>query len=167
MKSARATSVDMRSSTRTRADAMCILNDCRHVHLRDISIVHSPLWNVALMSCDRVTVHGVYTPTSKGVNADGIDIVSSRNVTISDSMHRTATMRSCSKPITRQQRLRPVERHRHQLRPDPSSHCADDRDGDQADIRHVLLNDCVIRNSNRIGINVHDGAVVSDVIVAT
>jgi hypothetical protein len=37
----------------------------------------------------------------------------------------------------------------------------------QADIRHVLFNNCVIRNSNKgFGINVQDGAVVSDVIVS-
>ena len=37
----------------------------------------------------------------------------------------------------------------------------------EADIRHVLFNNCVIRNSNKgFGINVQDGAVVSDVIVS-
>jgi hypothetical protein len=37
----------------------------------------------------------------------------------------------------------------------------------QADIRHVLFTNCVIRNSNKgFGINVQDGAVVSDVIVS-
>jgi hypothetical protein len=37
----------------------------------------------------------------------------------------------------------------------------------QADIRHVLFNNCVIRNSNKgFGINVQDGGVVSDVIVS-
>ena len=37
----------------------------------------------------------------------------------------------------------------------------------EADIRHVLFNNCVIRNSNKgFGINVQDGATVSDVIVS-
>jgi hypothetical protein len=37
----------------------------------------------------------------------------------------------------------------------------------EADIRHVLFNNCVIRNSNKgFGINVQDGATVSDVIIS-
>lgn len=37
----------------------------------------------------------------------------------------------------------------------------------EADIRHVLFNNCVIRNSNKgFGINVQDGATVSNVIVS-
>ena len=37
----------------------------------------------------------------------------------------------------------------------------------QADVRHVLFNNCVIRNSNKgFGINVQDGAIVSDVVVS-
>ena len=37
----------------------------------------------------------------------------------------------------------------------------------EADIRHVLFDNCVIRNSNKgFGINVQDGATVSDVIVS-
>jgi polygalacturonase len=58
---ARAAGVDMRRYYRVGVQTyMCILNNCRHVHLRDISIVHSPLWSVRLNDCDRVTVHGVY-----------------------------------------------------------------------------------------------------------
>jgi hypothetical protein len=150
---------------------MCILNNCRQVHLRDISIIHSPLWNVRLNDCDRVTVHGVYiySDLEKGVNADGIDIVSSRNVTISDSIIETADDAIVLKAIAREgQPARPVENV-------TVTNCVLTSSSTplmigtetQADIRHVLFNNCVIRNSNKgFGVNVQDGATVSDVIVS-
>jgi hypothetical protein len=150
---------------------MCILNNCRHVQLRDISIVHSPLWTVRLNDCDRVAVHGVYiySDLEKGVNADGIDIVSSRNVTISDSIIETADDAIVLKAIARDgQPARPVENVAVTNCVLTSSSTALMIGTEtQADIRHVLFNNCVIRNSNKgFGINVQDGAVVSDVIVS-
>ena len=169
---ARAAGVDMRRYYRVGVQTyMCILNNCRHVHLRDISIVHSPLWNVRLNDCDRVTVHGVYiySDLEKGVNADGIDIVSSRNVTISDSIIETADDAIVLKAIARDgQPARPVENVTVTNCVLTSSSTALMIGTEtQADIRHVLFNNCVIRNSNKgFGINVQDGAVVSDVIVS-
>ena len=169
---ARAAGVDMRRYYRVGVQTyMCILNNCRHVHLRDISIVHSPLWSVRLNDCDRVTVHGVYiySDLEKGVNADGIDIVSSRNVTISDSIIETADDAIVLKAIARDgQPARPVENVTVTNCVLTSSSTALMIGTEtQADIRHVLFNNCVIRNSNKgFGINVQDGAVVSDVIVS-
>src|SRR4029453_10659831 len=58
---ARAAGVDMRRYYRVGVQTyMFILNNCRNVLLRDISIVHSPLCNVRLNDCDRVHVRGVY-----------------------------------------------------------------------------------------------------------
>ncbi len=169
---ARAAGVDMRRYYRIGVQTyMCILNNCRHVHFRDISIIHSPLWNVRLNDCDRVTVHGVYiySDLEKGVNADGIDIVSSRNVTISDSIIETADDAIVLKAIARDgQPARPVENVTVTNCVLTSSSTALTIGTEtQADIRHVLFNNCVIRNSNKgFGINVQDGGVVSDVIVS-
>jgi hypothetical protein len=169
---ARAAGVDMRRYYRVGVQTyMCILTNCRHVQLRDISIVHSPLWTVRLNDCDRVTVHGVYiySDLEKGVNADGIDIVSSRNVTISDSIIETADDAIVLKAIARDgQPARPVENVAVTNCVLTSSSTALMIGTEtQADIRHVLFNNCVIRNSNKgFGINVQDGAVVSDVIVS-
>jgi polygalacturonase len=169
---ARAAGVDMRRYYRVGVQTyMCILNNCRQVHFRDISIIHSPLWNVRLNDCDRVTVHGVYiySDLEKGVNADGIDIVSSRNVTISDSIIETADDAIVLKAIAREgQPARTVENVTVTNCVLTSSSTALMIGTEtQADIRHVLFNNCVIRNSNKgFGINVQDGAVVSDVIVS-
>jgi hypothetical protein len=169
---ARAAGVDMRRFYRTGVQTyMFILNGCRNVLLRDISIVHSPLWNVRLNDCDRVQVDGVYiySDLEKGVNADGIDVVSSRNVTISDSIIETGDDAIVLKAIARGgQPARPTENV-------TVTNCVLTSSSTplmigtetQADIRHVLFNNCVIRNSNKgFGINVQDGATVSDVIVS-
>jgi Glycosyl hydrolases family 28 len=167
---ARGAGVDMRRYYRTGVQTyMFILNGCRNVLLRDISIVHSPLWNVRLNDCDRVRVHGVYiySDLEKGVNADGIDIVSSRNVVISDSVVETADDAIVLKSIARNaQPAQPTENV-------TVTNCVLSSSSTplmigtetEADIRHVLFTNCVIRNSNKgFGINVQDGAVVSDVI---
>jgi hypothetical protein len=169
---ARAAGVDMRRYYRVGVQTyMCILNNCRNVLLRDISILHSPLWNVRLNDCDRVHVDGVYiySDLEKGVNADGIDIVSSRNVRISDSVIETADDAIVLKAIGRDgQPARTVENVTVTNCVLTSSSTALMIGTEtEADIRHVLFNNCVIRNSNKgFGINVQDGATVSDVIIS-
>jgi hypothetical protein len=169
---ARAAGIDMRRYYRVGVQTyMFILNNCRNVLLRDIAIVHSPLWNVRLNDCDRVHVHGVYiySDLEKGVNADGIDIVSSRNVTISDSIIETADDAIVLKTIARDgQPAHPTENVTVTNCVLTSSSTALMIGTEtEADVRHVLFNNCAIRNSNKgFGINVQDGATVSDVVVS-
>ncbi|MEO5820937.1 MAG: glycosyl hydrolase family 28 protein, partial [Vicinamibacteraceae bacterium] len=136
-----------------------------------IAIVHSPLWSVRLNDCDRVHIDGVsiFSDLEKGVNADGIDIVSSRNVTISDSIIETADDAIVLKTIARDgQPARPTENVTVTNCVLASSSTALMIGTEtEADIRHVLFNNCVIRNANKgFGINVQDGATVSDVIIS-
>jgi hypothetical protein len=167
---ARAAGIDMRRYYRTGMQTyMVILNNCRDVLLRDVSILHSPLWTVRLNDCDGVHVDGVYifSDLERGVNADGIDIVSSRNVRISDSVIVTGDDAIVLKAIGRGGRpAQPVENVTVTNCVLTSSSTALMIGTEtQADIRHVLFSHCVIRNSNKgFGINVQDGAVVSDVI---
>jgi len=164
--------IDMRRYYRTGMQTfMFILNNCTNVLLSDVSIIHSPLWNVRLNDCDRVFVRGVYiySDLEKGVNADGIDIVSSRNVTISDSVIITADDAIVLKSMAQGENnanANPVENI-------TVTNCVLTSSSTplmigtetHADIRHVVFNNCVIRNSNKgFGINVQDGATVSDVI---
>ena len=169
---ARAAGLDMRRYYRTGVQAyMVVLNNCRNVLLRDISILHSPLWSVRLNDCDRVHVRGVaiYSDLEKGVNADGIDIVSSRDVTIADSIIETADDAIVLKTIGRDRRpARPTENVAvTNCILTSSSTALMIGTETEADIRHVLFSNCVIRNSNKgFGINVQDGATVSDVIIS-
>lgn len=169
---ARAAGLDMRRYYRSR-DAMntflFVINDSTDFLLTGVSIINSPLWTVRLNDCDRVSVRGVYiySDLEKGVNADGIDICSSRNVTISDSVITTADDAIVLKAIARNgKKANPVENV-------AVTNCVLTSSSTplmigtetEADIRHVLFNNCVIRNSNKgFGINVQDGATVSDVI---
>lgn len=171
IETARSAGVDMRRYYRVGVQTyMVILNNCRNVLLRDIAIVHSPLWNVRLNDCDRVRVDGVhiFSDLEKGVNADGIDIVSSRNVAISNSTIETGDDAIVLKTIGRDgQPARPTENVTVTNCVLTSSSTALMIGTEtEADIRHVLFDNCVIRNSNKgFGINVQDGATVSDVIV--
>ncbi len=169
---ARAAGIDMRRYYRSREAMntfMFIINDSTDFLLSGVSIINSPLWTVRLNDCDRVNVRGVYiySDLEKGVNADGIDICSSRNVTISDSVITTADDAIVLKAISRNnKKANPVENI-------TVTNCVLSSSSTplmigtetEADIRHVVFNNCVIRNSNKgFGINVQDGATVSNVI---
>lgn len=169
---ARAAGIEIKRYYRKR-DAMntfmFIINDCTNFLLSGVSIINSPLWTVRLNDCDRVYVRGIYiySDLEKGVNADGIDICSSRNVTISDSVIVTGDDCIVLKAIARGDRkANPVENI-------TVTNCILSSSSTplmigtetEADIRHVVFSNCVIRNSNKgFGINVQDGATVSDVI---
>lgn len=169
---ARATGIDMRRYHRTGMQTfMFVLNNCRNVILEDISIINSPLWTIRLNNCDRVKIHGVYlySDLEKGVNADGIDICSSRNVTISDSIIITADDSIVLKTPKETGHVGPVNVTENIVVTNCvlSSSSTPLMIGTEtfADVRHVLFNNCAIQNSNKgFGINVQDGATVRDII---
>ncbi len=169
---AKASGEDMRRYFRKKTAMntyMFIMNDCINFKVSDISIIHSPLWNVLLNDCDRVFICGIYiySDLEKGVNADGIDICSSANVTISDSVIVTGDDSIVVKSISRDgKKANPCENI-------TVTNCILESSSTplvigtetEADIRHIVFCNCVIRNSNRgLGINVQDGATVSSVI---
>jgi hypothetical protein len=168
---ARKAGVDMRRYYRTGMQTyMFILNNCTNIHLSDISVINSPLWNIRLNDCNRVFIRGVYvySDLEKGVNADGIDICCTSNVTISDSVIVTGDDAIVLKTPTRrgQEKVNPVENI-------VVTNCVLTSSSTPlmigtetfADIRHVIFSNCTIRNSNKgFGINVQDGATVSDII---
>jgi hypothetical protein len=149
---------------------MFILNNCTNILLSDISVINSPLWNIRLNDCDRVFIRGIYiySDLEKGVNADGIDICCTSNVTISDSVIVTGDDSIVLKTPARkgQDKVNPVENI-------VVTNCILSSSSTPlmigtetfADIRHVIFSNCTIRNSNKgFGINVQDGATVSDII---
>ncbi|HEX6892377.1 MAG TPA: glycosyl hydrolase family 28 protein [Chryseolinea sp.] len=171
---ARKAGIEMKRYYRSR-EAMniflCVLNDCTNVQLSDVSMLNAPLWTVRLNDCDRVTVRGIYiySDLEKGVNADGIDICSSKNVVVSDCIITTADDAIVLKAISRNgKKANAVENV-------TVTNCVLTSSSTplmigtetEADIRHVIFSNCVIRNSNKgFGINVQDGAMVSNVIIS-
>jgi hypothetical protein len=168
---ARKAGVDMRRYYRTGMQAyMFILNNCTGILLSDISVINSPLWNIRLNDCNRVFIRGVYiySDLEKGVNADGIDICCTSNVTISDSVIVTGDDAIVLKTPVRkgQEKVNPVE-NIVVTNCILTSSSAPLMIGTEtfADIRHVIFSNCTIRNSNKgFGINVQDGGTVSDII---
>ncbi len=65
---------------------MIIFSDCKHVQLRDISLLNSPFWTLHFADCDDVSVTGIRLWSGILVpNADGIDVTSCSNVIIANS----------------------------------------------------------------------------------
>ena len=148
-----------------------VLQDAQDVRIEGITIRNAPLWNVRLQDCSRVWIRGIYlySDLEKGVNSDGIDIVSSSDVFISDSLICTADDAICLKTADLQ------ERETGNIRPTENvvvNNCVLTSSSTpmmigtetHADIRHVLFSNIIVRDSNKVfGINVQDGATVSDV----
>jgi hypothetical protein len=163
--------VDMRRYYRTGMQTyMFILNNSENILLSDFSVINSPLWNIRLNDCNRVFIRGVYiySDLEKGVNADGIDICCTSNVTISDCVIVTGDDAIVLKTPQRrgQEKVNPVENI-------VVTNCVLTSSSSPlmigtetfADIRHVIFSNCTIRGSNKgFGINVQDGATVSDII---
>ena len=141
------------------------------VRIEDVTILNAPLWNIRLQDWDRVWLRGIhlYSDLERGVNSDGIDIVSSSNVTISDSIIVTADDSICLKPEVLDpspgRPVRPVENVlvTNSILGSSSTPMMMGAET-HADIRHVVFSNIVVRDSNKVfGINVQDGGTVSDV----
>ena len=167
---ARQAGVDMRRYYRTGMQTyMFILDDCIDVRLEGITVINSPLWNVRLNDCDRVFVRGVhiYSDLEKGVNSDGIDIVSSSNVIISDSIVVTADDAIVIKTVSRDGKPARAAENITVTNCVVSSSSAALKIGTETegDIRHVVFSNTVVRNTNKaIGIDVMDGGEISDIL---
>ncbi len=153
-----------------------VLRGSQEIRIEGVRLINAPLWTVRLQDCDQVWIRGVYiySDLEKGVNADGIDIVSTSNVSISDSTILTADDAICLKT----QAWRPGGAGKAEpraVRPTENitvTNCILSSSSTpmvigtetHADIRHVVFSNIVVRNSNRaFGINVQDGGTVSDV----
>src|SRR6185312_6393222 len=174
IENARKSGVEMKRYYRTGVQKfLVVLKDSRNVRIEGIRLVNSPLWTLRLQDCDQVWIRSAYISSSleKGVNADGIDIVSTSNVLISDSIITTGDDAICLKSeplngrVAANTPVRPTENVTVSNSILSSSSTAMVIGTETyADIRHVLFSNIVVRNSNRaFGINVQDGGTVSDV----
>ncbi len=148
-----------------------VLQDSKDVRIEGVTIQNAPLWNVRLQDCNRVWIRGIflYSDLERGVNSDGIDIVSSSNIVISDSIICTADDAICLKTDGFGRRgdgaIGPVENVvvNNCILTSSSTPMMIGTET-HADIRHILFSNIIVRNSNKVfGINVQDGATVSDV----
>lgn len=167
---ARQAGVDMRRYYRTGMQAyMFLISDSTDVRLEGITVINSPLWNIRLNDCNRVFIRGVriYSDLEKGVNSDGIDVVSSSNVVISDSIVETGDDAIVIKTSARGGAPAKPSENITVTNCIVSSSSAALKVGTETegDIRHVIFSNTVIRNSNKaLGIDVLDGGNVSDIL---
>jgi hypothetical protein len=170
---ARRAGVEMKRYYRTGAvqKYLFVLQDSEHIRIEGVTIKNAPLWNVRLQDCNRVWIRGVHihSDLERGVNSDGIDIVSTSNVFISDSLIATAddaiVLKTSAFGPRGDRPIAPVENVVvNNCILTSSSTAMMIGTETHADIRHVVFSNIVVRDSNKVfGINVQDGGTVSDV----
>lgn len=167
---ARQAGLDMRRYYPTGMQAfMFILDNSSDVRLENITLLHSPLWNVRLNDCDRVFIRGVriYSDQEKGVTSDGIDIVSSSNVLISDSVIVTGDDSIVVKTTSRGGAPAKPSYNITVTNCVLSSSSAALKIGTETegDVHHVIFSNSVVRNANKgLAIDVLDGGNISDIV---
>jgi hypothetical protein len=150
--------------------SLVYLVSCKDVDITDISILESVDWSLHVQWSDRVNIRNIYIQTSleAGVNADGIDIDGSRNVTVSDCIIETGDDAIVLKSTLTNNRSESCENI-------IVSNCVLSSTSTAlkigtetyGDFKNILFNNCVVKNSNRgFSIVVRDGGTVSDVMVS-
>jgi polygalacturonase len=167
---ARKAGLDMRRYYRTGMQTYMFLIDAStDVRLEGITVINSPLWNVRLSDCDRVFIRGVriYSDLDKGVNSDGIDVVSSSNVIVSDSIVVTGDDAIVVKTASRGGAPARPAYNVTVTNCVVSSSSAALKVGTETegDVHHVIFSNTVVRNTNKaLGIDVLDGGHISDIM---
>ena len=80
----------LRDDKQPRPGQLVCFIECRDVKVTDVTVVDSPCWSCFLHGCERVQIRGVKIKNPIWMlNSDGIDIDSSRFVTVSDCIIET------------------------------------------------------------------------------
>ncbi len=85
-----------------------VFHACRHVRLEGIRILDTPTWSVVFDRCDHVRVHGVTLRAFNVINSDGIDLVDTSNVIISDCDIHATDDSICLKNTVRDRTMRNI-----------------------------------------------------------
>ncbi len=71
---------------------------CNNIHIDDVTITNSPMFNIALVDCDMVYINGIkIINPMRSENTDGIDPISCKNVFISNCYIETGDDGICLK----------------------------------------------------------------------
>ncbi len=80
----------LKDAKKTRPGQLICFIECKNVRVQDITIMDSPCWSCFLHGCEYVQIRGVKIQNPIWMlNTDGIDIDSSRYVTVSDCLIET------------------------------------------------------------------------------
>ena len=139
---------------------------CNNVRINDITFKNSAYWTLHFAGCNDVVVNNVNVLNSVKVrNSDGIDVDHSKQVRISNCYIESGDDCICLKNRREYAEYGSCENIAVSNCTMTSSSCAIKIGSENMDsIAHVLINNCIIRNSNRgLGIQHRDEGTVSDV----
>ena len=147
------------------------LGRSKNVSITGLSFLRSPSWTFAFFACSRVVIDRIYIYTSlkEAVWADGIDIVSSNDISISDSTIVTGDAcivfvcgipewgpaYPCEDITVTNSRL------------SSASAAIKFSEGNSNLIRHILVNNCAIFDTNRgLTLQIATGGTIRDVVIS-
>lgn len=137
-----------------------------HIRIHDLQIGNSAYWTIHLIGCNDVVISGITLLNSLKVrNSDGIDIDHSKNVRISDCYIESGDDCICLKNRREYAEFGSCENITVTNCTMTSRSCAIKIGSENMDtIRQVVINNCIIKNSNRgVGIQHRDEGLVEDI----
>ncbi|MBZ5564592.1 MAG: DUF1800 family protein, partial [Acidobacteriia bacterium] len=149
---------------------MVWLGRCKDVHITGLTFLHSPSWTMALYACERMVIDGLYIYTSlkEAVWADGIDMDGCKDIRIANCSIETGddciifistdswgpallceniTVTNCVLSS--------------------ASAAVKFSEGNKLGIRHIAIDNCVIKNTNRgFVFTITTGGYINDVVIS-
>ncbi|MEO6549582.1 MAG: glycosyl hydrolase family 28 protein [Ferruginibacter sp.] len=161
---------------RDRPYQMFIFSNCKRVTVKDIYVSKAPFWTMHFADCDGVKVDGIRLWTNMlAPNADGIDITSCSNVTISNCDIRAGDDAiaivgyDLHFEIPGFKRMRHISENINVTNCNLQSYSSGIRIGylDQNSVRNINIANCNITNSTRgIGIFVRDQGSLENINIS-
>ncbi len=155
---------------------MFVFSNCKRVTVKDIFVTKAPFWTMHFADCDGVIVDGIRLWTNMlAPNADGIDITSCNNVTISNCDIRAGDDAIAIVgydhhfEIPGYKYLRHVSENINVTNCNLQSYSSGIRIGflDQNSVRNINISNCNITNSTRgIGIFLRDQGSLENITVS-
>ncbi len=155
---------------------MLIFSNCKRVTVKDVFITRAPFWTMLFADCDGVNVDGIRLWTNMlAPNADGIDIASCNNVTISNCDIRAGDDAVAIVGYASHFEVPGFKNLRHKSENINITNCnlqsysSGIRIGffDQNSVRNINISNCNITNSTRgIGIFLRDEGSLENITVS-
>lgn len=139
----------------------------KNIHIKDVTIKNAAYWTIHLVGCDDVVVNGITLLNDLKVrNGDGIDLDHSKNVRISDCYIESGDDCICFKNRREYDEYGACENIVVTNCTMTSRSCAIKIGSENVDrISHVVVDNCIIKNSNRgIGIQNRDEGTVENIL---
>lgn len=139
----------------------------RQIRIKGVTVSNSPYWAIHVIGCDDVHITGISILNNLKIrNGDGIDVDHSRNVRISDCFIESGDDCICLKNRREYEDMGPCENIAVTNCTMTSRSCAIKIGSENMDrISHVVVDNCIIRDSNRgIGIQNRDEGIVENIL---